>query len=305
MAERTGACYIKEMVPFDYKSPEGRRRRFRPIPVRMLVPNVITLLAICAGLTAIRLSTEGRMELAVAAIVFAAILDGIDGRVARMIKGQSKFGAELDSLADFVNFGVAPGLMLYFWQLHELNNGGWIAAMVFAISGGLRLARFNATIDDPNKPAYAGNYFTGVPAPMGAILALLPIYLAFLGTPKPPATLTAAYTLLIAFLMVSRLPVFSGKQVRMRVPPEMVLPVFVSVIFFIALLVGYPWHILSIGSVLYLASLPLGWKSYKDQERAAAVQAAPATEATPAGPAQPFAAPVSDAAPDDRPERLH
>jgi CDP-diacylglycerol---serine O-phosphatidyltransferase len=305
MAEGTGACYIKEMVPFDYKSPEGRRRRFRPIPVRMLVPNVITLLAICAGLTAIRLSTEGRMELAVAAIVFAAILDGIDGRVARMIKGQSKFGAELDSLADFVNFGVAPGLMLYFWQLHELNNGGWIAAMVFAISGGLRLARFNATIDDPNKPAYAGNYFTGVPAPMGAILALLPIYLAFLGTPKPPATLTAAYVLLIAFLMVSRLPVFSGKQVRMRVPPEMVLPVFVSVIFFIALLIGYPWHILSIGSVLYLASLPLGWKSYKDQERAAAVQAAPATEATPAGPAQPFAAPVSDAAPDDRPERLH
>ena len=231
-----------------------RRRRFRPIPVRMLVPNVITLLAICAGLTAIRLSTEGRMELAVAAIVFAAVLDGIDGRVARMIKGQSKFGAELDSLADFVNFGVAPGLILYFWQLHELHNGGWIAAMVFAISGGLRLARFNATMDDPNKPAFAANYFTGVPAPAGAITVLLPIYLAFLGLPKPPAVLTALYTLLIAFLMVSRLPVFSGKTVRMRVPPEMVLPVFVSVIFFIALLIGYPWYILSAGSVLYLSA---------------------------------------------------
>src|ERR1700740_1566677 len=150
------------MLPFDQQSAE-RRRRFRPIPVRMLVPNFITLRAICAGLTAIRLSTEGRMELAVAAIVFAAVLDGIDGRVARMIKGQSKFGAELDSLADFVNFGVAPGLILYFWQLHELHNGGWIAAMVFAISGGLRLARFNATMDDPNKPAFAANYFTGVP----------------------------------------------------------------------------------------------------------------------------------------------
>ncbi len=232
-------------MSYDPKSPEMRRRRFRPIPVRMLVPNVITLLAICAGLTAIRLSTEGRMELAVAAIVFAAVLDGIDGRVARMIKGQSKFGAELDSLADFVNFGVAPGLILYFWQLHELNNGGWIAAMVFAISGGLRLARFNATMDDPNKPAFAANFFTGVPAPAGAITVLLPIYLAFLGLPRPPATLTALYTLLIAFLMVSRLPVFSGKTVRMRVPPEMVLPVFVSVIFFIALLIGYPWHILS------------------------------------------------------------
>ncbi len=243
-------------MPFDPKSTEMRRRRFRPIPVRMLVPNVITLLAICAGLTAIRLSTEGRMELAVAAIVFAAALDGIDGRVARMIKGQSKFGAELDSLADFVNFGVAPGLILYFWQLHEIHNGGWIAAMVFAISGGLRLARFNATMDDPNKPAFATNFFTGVPAPAGAITVLLPVYLAFLGLPKPHPTLTALYTLLIAFLMVSRLPVFSGKTIRMRVPPEMVLPVFVSVIFFIALLIGYPWHILSAGSVLFLLSLP-------------------------------------------------
>src|ERR1700756_5618657 len=166
MARPHRACYIERM-PFDPTASELRRRRFRPIPVRMLVPNVITLLAICAGLTAIRLSTEGRMELAVAAIVFAAVLDGLDGRVARMIKGQSKFGAELDSLADFVNFGVAPGLILYFWQLHELRDGGWIAAMVYAISGGLRLARFNATMDDPNKPPFASNYFTGVPAPAG------------------------------------------------------------------------------------------------------------------------------------------
>src|SRR5262245_10803386 len=193
----------------DPRSPDFRRRRFRQIPIRMLVPNVITLLAICAGLTAIRLSIEGCNELALAAIVFAAILDGIDGRVARMIKGQSRFGAELDSLADFVNFGVAPALILYFWQLHDLNNVGWIAAMIFAISGGLRLARFNATMDDPNKPPFAANYFTGVPAPAGAITVLLPVYLAFLDMPKPPALLTALYTLLIAFLMVSWLPVFS------------------------------------------------------------------------------------------------
>jgi len=292
-------------MPIDPKSPEMRRRRFRPIPVRMLVPNVITLLAICAGLTAIRLSTEGRMELAVAAIVFAAVLDGIDGRVARMIKGQSKFGAELDSLADFVNFGVAPGLILYFWQLHELNNGGWIAAMVFAISGGLRLARFNATMDDPNKPPFAANFFTGVPAPAGAILVLLPIYLAFLGLPRSPATLTALYTLLIAFLMVSRLPVFSGKTTRLRVPPEMVLPVFVSVIFFIALLIGYPWHILSACTVLYLASLPLGWRSYRGYERrAAAAQAVTPDAATPSNPPPPLAvAPESEQ--DNRPARLN
>jgi CDP-diacylglycerol---serine O-phosphatidyltransferase len=306
MAERTGACYMLRamQMPSDPNSTEMRRRRFRPIPVRMLVPNFITLLAICAGLTAIRLSTEGRMELAVAAIVFAAMLDGLDGRVARMIKGQSKFGAELDSLADFVNFGVAPGLILYFWQLNELHNGGWIAAMVFAISGGLRLARFNATMDDPNKPPFAVNYFTGVPAPAGAITVLLPIYLAFLGLPRPPAVLTALYTLLIAFLMVSRLPVFSGKTVRMRVPPEMVLPVFVAVIFFIALLIGYPWYILSVGSILYLLSLPAGWKSYRDHERKAAAPAVAPAAVGPSGSAPPFSSPPPEQ-PDDRPTRLN
>ncbi|HLI99504.1 MAG TPA: CDP-diacylglycerol--serine O-phosphatidyltransferase [Bradyrhizobium sp.] len=291
-------------MPFEPRYPEARRRRFRPIPVRMLLPNFITLLAICAGLTAIRLSTEGRMELAVAAIVFAAVLDGIDGRVARMIKGQSKFGAELDSLADFVNFGVAPGLILYFWQLRELNNGGWIAAMVFAISGGLRLARFNATMDDPNKPAYAANYFTGVPAPAGAIVVLFPIYLAFLGLPKPPAVLTAIYTLLIGFLMVSRLPVFSGKTWRMRVPPEMVLPVFVSVVFFIALLIGYPWYILSASTVIYLLSLPVGWKSYRDHARRSVAQASSSVTASSAETAPPFASTIGETA-DNRPSRLN
>ncbi|KIZ46442.1 MULTISPECIES: CDP-diacylglycerol--serine O-phosphatidyltransferase [Rhodopseudomonas] len=290
-------------MPLDPDSPDSPRRRFGSIPVRMLVPNFITLLAICAGLTAIRLSTEGRMELAVAAIVFAAVLDGLDGRVARMIKGQSKFGAELDSLADFVNFGVAPGLILYFWQLHDLNNVGWIAAMIFAISGGLRLARFNATMDDPNKPAFAANYFTGIPAPAGAIIVLLPVYMSFLGVPMPPAVLTALFTLVVAILMVSRLPVFSGKTVRMRVAPEMVLPVFVAVVFFTALLIGYPWHILSICSVLYLLSLPIGWRSYREQQRNAAAQAAPAA-ATNAESPSPLVPLKGDSA-DDRPAHLN
>jgi CDP-diacylglycerol---serine O-phosphatidyltransferase len=291
-------------MPSD-QSPDTRRRRFRTIPIRMLVPNMITLLAICAGLTAIRLSTEGRMELAVAAIVFAAVLDGVDGRVARMIKGQSKFGAELDSLADFVNFGVAPALILYFWQLHDLNNVGWIAAMVFAIGGSLRLARFNATMDDPDKPAFAANFFTGMPAPLGAITVLLPIYLAFLGVPTPPAVLTTGYTLLIGFLMVSRLPVFSGKALNMRVPREMVLPVVVAVVLFIALLIGYPWHILSALSILYLLSLPVGWKSYRDQERALAAQSEAAAAPVKSDDATPYTAGAPEIAPDDRPARLN
>ena len=170
--------YISAMVfpPFD-PAPPPRRRRFKAIPVRTLLPNLITLLALCAGLTAIRLAVEGQLDLALGAIVFAALLDGIDGRLARMLKGTSRFGAELDSLADFVNFGVAPALILYFWGLHELKSAGWIAALVFAICAALRLARFNVMIDDPNKPAWAGNFFTGIPAPAGAITVLLPIYL--------------------------------------------------------------------------------------------------------------------------------
>src|SRR6202165_4212887 len=230
------------------------RPRFRAIPVRTLVPNVITLLALCAGLTAIRLAVEDKLEWALAAIVFAALLDGLDGRIARMLKRTSHFGAELDSLTDFVNFGVAPALIVYFWSLHELKSVGWIAGMVFAICAGLRLARFNVMIDDPNKPVWAGNFFTGIPAPAGAITVLLPIYLYFLGVSNGLITawLPFIYTLVIALLMVSRLPVFSGKRVGKRVPPEMVLPVFVVVVLFFALLISYPWDVLTVGVLIYL-----------------------------------------------------
>jgi len=246
------------------------------IPVRTLLPNLITLLALCAGLTAIRLAIEEKLEWAVAAIVFAALLDGIDGRIARLLKGTSRFGAELDSLADFVNFGVAPALIVYLWDLHELKSAGWIAAMVFAICTGLRLARFNVMIDDPNKPAWAANFFAGIPAPAGAITVLLPIYTYFLGMPRFAfvAPVSLVYTLAIAFLMVSRLPVFSGKRVGKRIAPEMVLPVFVAVVLFFALLVAYPWEVLTLGTVAYLGGLPFGWIAYRDYQRrdAAAVR---------------------------------
>jgi CDP-diacylglycerol---serine O-phosphatidyltransferase len=234
-----------------------------------MVPNVITLLALCAGLTAIRLAAEGTFEWAVYAIVFAAVLDGIDGRVARLLKGTSRFGAELDSLADFVNFGVAPGVALYFWTLHEAKSAGWIGAMVFAIAAGLRLARFNVTIDDPNRPPWAVNFFVGMPAPAGAITVLLPVYLHFLGMPAPAfmVPITLAYTLAIALLMVSRLPVYSGKKIGKRVPHDLVLPVIIGVVVFFALLIAYPWAVLTIGTLAYLASLPLGWLSHRDYVR--------------------------------------
>lgn len=296
--------------PFDPNRREPRRLRFRTIPVRLLVPNVITLLALCAGLTAIRLAVEERLDLALAAIVFAVVLDGVDGRVARLIKGTSRFGAELDSLADFVNFGVAPAIILYFWDLHELKSAGWIAAMIFAICAGLRLARFNVAIDDPNRPAWAGNFFVGMPAPAGAITVLLPIYLFFLGLPRLTPVIFI-YTLAIALLMVSRLPVFSGKKAGRRVPPEMVLPIFVIVVLFVALLISYPWHVLTLSTLAYLASLPFGWLSYRRLERAdaATATAEPAESAPPLAPSGAPAAsaqPPSPEAPDDeRPARLN
>jgi CDP-diacylglycerol--serine O-phosphatidyltransferase len=301
--------------PFDPDRPgralrPGLRRRFRPIPVRTLVPNLITLLALCAGLTAIRFAIEGKLDIALGAIVFAAVLDGIDGRIARLLKGTSRFGAELDSLADFVNFGVAPGLILYFWEagLHELKSAGWIAAMVFAICAGLRLARFNVMIDDPNRPVWAGNFFTGMPAPAGAITVLLPIYIEFLGLPKLAvvAPVTLVYTLVIAFLMVSKLPVYSGKKLGTRVAPDMVLPVFVVVVLFFALLVSYPWVVLTLGTIAYLASLPFGWLSYKEYERrdAEAAAAGAANAASTAGDAV-DAATAPPPPGDERPPSVH
>jgi CDP-diacylglycerol--serine O-phosphatidyltransferase len=294
-----------------------RRARFRAIPVRILVPNVITLLALCAGLTAIRLAVEDKLEWALAAIVFAAMLDGIDGRVARLLKGTSRFGAELDSLGDFVNFGVAPALILYFWGLHELKSAGWIAALTFAICAGLRLARFNVMIEDPDRPAWAGNYFVGVPAPAGAITVLLPIYVQFLGMPHFAfiAPVTFLYTLAIAFLMVSRLPVLSGKRVGKRVSPDLVLPVFVFIVLFFALLISYPWEVLTIGTVIYLLALPLGYLSHRETKRKAEAAAAAARETGPAAsgnvqalrPVQ-GASPLStaeDQPPSERPARLN
>ena len=287
-----------------------RRRRFRRIPVRTLSPNMVTLLALCAGLTPIRMAFEDRYVLAVAAIVFAAILDGLDGRLARFLKGTSRFGAELDSLSDFVNFGVAPALILYFWGLHDLKSAGWIAAMVFAICGALRLARFNVMIDDPDKPAWTSNFFVGMPAPAGAITVLLPIYLVFLGVPSSVflTWLTLLYTLAIASLMVSRLPVFSGKRVGTRVPPEMVGPLIVAVVLSIALLIAYPWIVLTAGTLAYLGCLPFGWLSYRAHEqrsntsRAEPMSAAVAA-AVPTVAASDLARPPADD--NERPSRLN
>ena len=255
-------------APFD---PDNEpRRRFKPIPLRVLLPNLVTLLSLCLGLTAIRVAVEGKLELAIAAIVVAAILDGLDGRIARFLQSTSRFGAELDSLADFVNFGVAPAFVLYFWGLSALRSVGWIAALVFAICTSLRLARFNVMLDDPNKPPYAGNFFVGVPAPAGALIVKLPVYLELLGLPCTGASpaIALVYAVGIALLMVSSIPTWSGKRVSAHVPRDYVLPIFVLVVLLVALLVSYPWELLAAGSIAYLVCIPLAYTHYQRLERA-------------------------------------
>lgn len=276
--------------PFPPFNPEGDpdgaagkpAPRLRDLPFRAIVPSLLTLLAIAAGLSSIRFAVEGRLEAAVVAIIFAAFLDAIDGRVARLLKSSSRFGAELDSLADFVNFGVAPAMLVYFTLMHGVAAGGWVAALVFAISACLRLARFNVQLDQPNRPHWQANFFTGVPAPAGAMLALAPVYLHLLGLDPSPAfgTVSALYLVAVAFLMVSRLPTWSGKEATRQVPRDFVLPLLIGLVAFMALLLSYPWHTLLACIGLYLACLPLSLRDWRRREMAAkaADQGAPVTD---------------------------
>lgn len=255
--------------PFD-PEPEAveRPKRLRHIPIRSVIPNLVTLLSLCAGLTSIRMGFEGRVDMAVYAILLAAVLDGLDGRLARYLHATSKFGAELDSLSDFLSFGVAPPLLLFVWNFHDINSAGWLAVVLFAIAGALRLARFNTMLGE-DKPAWQGNFFTGVPIPAGALAVLLPIYVDRVGIDVPQAAAPAvvAYVVLIAALMVSRVPTFSGKKYG-GIRREWVVPILIGVVILAMLLVSYPFHVLSILTILYLAYIPFGWRAWNRLARA-------------------------------------
>ena len=259
-------------------------RGLRAFPLRFVVPNVVTLLALCAGLTAIRFAVEGRFESAVYAILAAAVLDGIDGRIARALKSSSRFGAELDSLADFIDFGVAPGLILYFWSLHEFHTFGWVAVLIFAIAAALRLARFNVMIDDPDKPAWMGKFFTGMPAPAGAICALLPLYLHLtldLAVTRNVLVAVVFYLIAVALLMASRIPHYSGKSLG-RVPRDKFILVLFVVAAALVLLAAYPMPMLIFLSLSYMALIPFSVRAYN---RLAAQDEASRAEAEHANPA--------------------
>ncbi|MFO1114464.1 MAG: CDP-diacylglycerol--serine O-phosphatidyltransferase [Beijerinckiaceae bacterium] len=262
--------------------PTPRRRRFRKVPLRIVLPNLVTLLALCMGLTAIRFAIEGKFHWAVYAILAAAFLDGLDGRIARALHGTSRFGAELDSLADFVDFGVAPALILYLWNLHEIKSFGWFAALIFATAAALRLARFNVMIDDPDRPAWTAKFFVGMPAPAGACLALLPLYLNLseLGVPagKAYAPWHIVYLLGLAFLMASRIPHFSGKTIG-RIPREYVVFVLFAIAAIVLLLATWPMEMLAALCFVYLAMIPFAVRSHN--RFLAADEAATAAQATP------------------------
>ena len=252
-------------APFPPFDPDGERPassgRVRDIPIKAIFPNLLTLLAICLGLTAIRFATEQRFEPAIAAIILAAILDGLDGRVARFLKSVSRFGAQMDSLADFVNFGVAPAMLLYHWTLADANSLGWIATLIYVICVCLRLARFNVMLDQPGQPKWQKDFFVGVPAPAGAMIVLLPVYLGFIGAywlrahPYP----IAVYTLAVAFLVISSLPTWAGKEIGRRIRRDLVLPLMIAAVLFVAVLLSYPWKTLAAVTAAYLAGLPLGY----------------------------------------------
>lgn len=245
------------------KKKRSRRRspRLNGLTINKIIPNAITVSATIAGLSGIRFALEGRWEFAAGAILIAAILDTLDGRMARLLNASSDFGAELDSLSDFVSFGVAPGLIMYFWSLNQLEGFGWAASLFYSICMGLRLARFNSALG--TQPPYAYNYFQGVPAPAAAGLCMLPIVLTLVEPSLQPyfySEFVSIWVVIIGLLAVSNLRTFSFK--KMKVPSQLVLPSLAGVALVIAMLVGRPWITMSIVLIVYLITIPFSVQSF-------------------------------------------
>ena len=258
------------------------RRRLQSFSFNRIFPNILTLLALCAGLTAIRYGVNGQWDRAAVALVIAAMLDGVDGRVARMLRSTTKFGAELDSLADAVSFGVAPAMLMYLWVMHAAGSIGWVLCLLHAVCCVLRLARFNAMIGQPGLPAWAHNYFTGVPAPGGAGIAILPLFFwLYAGTDFVMSPIIAgAFLLMSSILMVSQVPVYAGKHVRLK--PQWVLPLMIFIGAFAAFLVTDPWATLSLVGAIYIVAIPISALSFRRLEKRARAETAAAAAAPPA-----------------------
>lgn len=250
----------------------GTRRK---IPFRKVAPNLITVLALCAGMTAIRYAVEGDFRLAVYAILAAAVLDALDGRVARLLRSTSRFGAELDSLGDFLSFGVAPAIILYLWALEDLPEFGWLCALVYATSIALRLARFNVALDETDSPEWHRDFFTGVPAPAGALLVIMPICSTLSDIPPVPLAnefLLLGYILFVATLVISRLPTFSGKRWGRYIRRDVIVYVLVFAVPAAWAIITFTMESLLVGGLLYFASLPLAWRLHRRKRLSGAAE---------------------------------
>ena len=274
MSDRPGVSPIRRLRR--YRPRKRQRPRYKGPSFNRIIPNLMTMIGLCAGLTAIRFALEGRFGHAGAAIVIAGVIDGLDGRLARMLKGTSRFGAEFDSLSDFLCFGVAPPFVLYLWSLHRGGAYGYAPGVVFSVCMALRLARFNASMDGAPKPAYAYNFFTGVPAPAGAGLALFPMFLGLeaqsldldwlLDVSRFP--LFCAVVLIgTSLLLVSTLPIWSFKN--FKVPSEYVLPMLLGTGAYAAVVVADPWGALAAAGLIYVGMLPFSVRSFRRLRREA------------------------------------
>jgi len=239
----------------------------KPLPIRRFIPNLVTIMAICAGLTSVRLGFAGRFDHAMFLILLAVILDAADGRIARYLNSVSPIGAELDTLADFFNFGIAPGLLIYLsiFQSTSYANIGWVAVLIICICCALRLARFNVALQAPPTKR-TQSFFVGVPAPILACLVLLPMYFLMIGfdSVKSVPVILFIYFMVVGGLAASTLPTYSLKHVRIKQKYQ--LPILLGAALTIVLFVVYPWEVLIIGDLAYLASIPFAVRAYNRME---------------------------------------
>ena len=253
---------LEPLEPLSDRRFHRLRRPVRGLPLRAVAPNAVTAMALCSGLSGVRFAIGHDWQAAVGMIMLAGVLDGLDGRIARLLHGESRFGAELDSLSDAISFGVAPALIVYLWSLATLPRFGWLCALVLAVFCALRLARFNAKIDELEQPHKSAGFLTGVPAPAGAALALLPLYLWFC-TDEPVFAspyLVGPWTLLVAMLMVSSVATYSWSSFRLR--RRIRFEALAVVVLVGAALVSAPWHTLSVMAIAYVVTIPFSVAGY-------------------------------------------
>jgi CDP-diacylglycerol--serine O-phosphatidyltransferase len=229
---------------------------------RVILPNMLTLIGVCIGLTSIRFALDGRYEFAIIAIIIAAVIDGLDGRIARLIKGTSKVGKELDSLTDMISFGVAPAFIMYFWKLNELGRFGWLVCLIYVICVALRLARFN--VNTGGEPSWRDNFFEGVPSPAGGILVLTPLIFSMSSIEVfkiDYAIIVPIFFIVTSFLLISKFPSYSFKKIVIQRKATIFL--LFGIVLFFGLLLIYPFNVISISAMIYLTLLPISFLHYQ------------------------------------------